>query len=94
MAEPLVNVPTVVSYSSLHQQFAEQNVDIPVPGAHGLLDVGAFKVFPQNRALLLAVFFTVEVFKVSSQDRVQQLLPLCGTVGGSASSACFRRADR
>ena len=30
MAEQLVEVPTVVSYSSLQQQTAEQIVDIPV----------------------------------------------------------------
>ena len=35
MAEQLVDVPTVVSYSSLQQQSAEQNVDIPVPGTRG-----------------------------------------------------------
>ena len=34
-AEQLVEVPTVASYSSLHKQSAEQNVDIPVPGTRG-----------------------------------------------------------
>ena len=33
LAEQLVEVPTVVSHSSLQQQFAEQNVVIPVPSA-------------------------------------------------------------
>ena len=32
LVEQLVEVPTVVSYSSLQQQLVEQNVDIPVPG--------------------------------------------------------------
>ena len=35
MAEQLVDVPTVVSYSSLQQLTAEQIVDIPVPGRAG-----------------------------------------------------------
>ena len=33
LVEQLVEVPTVVSYSFLQQQLAEQNVDIPVPSA-------------------------------------------------------------
>ena len=35
MAEQLVDVPTVVSYSTLQQLTAEQIVDIPVPGRAG-----------------------------------------------------------
>ena len=35
LAEQLVHVPTVVSYSSLQQLTAEQIVDIPVPGGGG-----------------------------------------------------------
>ena len=35
MADQLVDVPTVVSYSSLQQRSAEQIVDIPVPGCAG-----------------------------------------------------------
>ena len=34
-AELLVEVPTVVSHSSLQQQSAEQIIDIPVPGTRG-----------------------------------------------------------
>ena len=34
MAEQLVEVPTVISYSS-HQRSVEQHVDIPVPGGRG-----------------------------------------------------------
>ena len=34
-AEQLVEVPTVVSHSSLQRHSAEQNVDIPVPGTRG-----------------------------------------------------------
>ena len=34
-AEQLVEVPTVVSLSSLQQQSAEQIIDIPVPGTRG-----------------------------------------------------------
>ena len=34
-AEQLVEVPTIVSFSSLQQQTAEQIIDIPVPGRGG-----------------------------------------------------------
>ena len=35
LVEQLVEVPTVVSYSSLLQRTVEQHVDIPVPGSRG-----------------------------------------------------------
>ena len=44
LAEQLVEVPTVVSHF-LQQQFAEQNVDIPVPVARGWLDGGGLQDF-------------------------------------------------
>ena len=44
LAEQL-EVPTVVSQSFFQQQFAEQNVDISVPGARGLLDGGGLRGF-------------------------------------------------
>ena len=47
LAEQLVEVPTVVSHSSLQQQFVDQNVDIPVPGAL-CVSVEIFQVSPQN----------------------------------------------
>ena len=37
LVEQLVEVPTVVSYSSLSQRTVEQHVDIPVPGGRGRL---------------------------------------------------------
>ena len=37
MGEQLVEVPTIVPYSSLLQQTVEQHVDIPVPGGGGRL---------------------------------------------------------
>ena len=43
LAEQLVEVPTIISYSSL-QRPVEQHVDIPVPGG-GVRNVLAFKVF-------------------------------------------------
>ena len=43
LAEQLVEVPTVVSQSFLQQHVVEQNVDISVPGARGLLDGGGLQ---------------------------------------------------
>ena len=37
LVEQLVEVPTVVSYSSLLQRIVQQHVDIPVPGGRGRL---------------------------------------------------------
>ena len=42
VVEQLVEVPTVVSCSFLQQQLAEQNVDIPVPGARLRGDLQGF----------------------------------------------------
>ena len=54
LAEQLVEVPTVVSHSSLQLQFAEQNVDIPVPGARLRLrgDLPGFSPEQGSTALL------------------------------------------
>ena len=53
-AEQLMEVPTVVSYSSLQQLTAEQIVDIPVPGRDGGGARGGLQGFPpgQNSAAL------------------------------------------
>ena len=120
-AEQLVEVLTIISYSSLQLRDVEQTIDIPVPhdrggrgGGGGLQGfsqrqgatafrgaefvdipvpqgrggVEVFKVSPRNRAqqrfmdqiTLIFQFLTVvlegEVFKASSQDRVQLLLHL------------------
>ena len=88
MAEQLVEVPTIISYSSLLRT-VEQHVDIPVPGGEDPFLV--FKVFPldrvQQRCLPRDAFlsglwsrsltlFLVEVFMVLSQDTVHHLLTL------------------
>ena len=81
-AEQLVEVPTIVSFSSLHG-LMEQNADIPVPhrrGGRGGVEV--FKVYAQDRIQLRLVdpntltfqFREVEVFLVFAQDRIQQRL--------------------
>ena len=49
LAEQLVEVPTVVSQSFFQQLFADQNVDIPVPSARGLLDGGGLQGFSPGR---------------------------------------------
>ena len=46
MAEQLVDVPTVVTYSSLQQLTAEKIVDIPVPGRAGGGGRGGLQGFP------------------------------------------------
>ena len=79
LVEQLVEVPTVLSYSLLQQQTAEQIIDFPVPGRGGLVDV--FKVFPKDRvpqrlAVSRPSFLLVEVFKGFPKDRVPQRLPV------------------
>ena len=82
LVEQLVEVPTIISYSSL-QRTMEQNVDIPVPGGGGV-----FKVFFLNRVQQLcfllqnaflsglwsrSLIFPLEAFKIFAQDRVHPL---------------------
>ena len=52
-AEQLVEVLTVVSCSSLQQQSAEQNVDIPVPGTRG--DHGGLQGFHPRQSSTASV---------------------------------------
>ena len=69
LAEQLVEVPTIVSFSSL-QRIMEQTVDIPVP----LGDTQIFKVFSEDRVQQVSsrsLIFPVEVF--IAQDRVHLL---------------------
>ena len=78
-AEQLVEVPTVLSYSSLQQLIGEQTVDIPVPGrAGGEGGVEVFKVsldrIQQRLLELIVLTFPVEVFKALAQARVQRLV--------------------
>ena len=46
LAEQLLEVPTIISFSSL-QRIVEQNVDIPVPGGGGRF--AGLQGFPMNR---------------------------------------------
>ena len=79
LAEQLVEVPTIVSWSLL-QRTVEQNVDTPVVGGSGA--GGGLPVFSQDSIFLLlqSRSFTiqllgrvlVEVFKVYTVDRVQK----------------------
>ena len=77
LAEQLVEVPTVLSYSSLQQLIVEQTGDIPVLGRAGGGGEEVFKVFldrVQQRLLeqivLTFQFRAVEVFKALAQERV------------------------
>ena len=82
-ADRLVEVPTIVSYSSLLQR-TFQFLGVGVDGAV----MEAFKVSPKDwvqqrfveQIPLTFRFHVVEVFKVSSQDRVQWLRPLLRTL--------------
>ena len=84
LAEQLVDVPTVLSLSSLQQLIAEQVVDIPVPGRAGGEGVEVVKVSSQDRIQLRLTsskpltfqFRAVKIFKALAQDRVHQLLHL------------------
>ena len=82
MAEQLVEVPTIISYSMLRT--IEQTMDIPVPRVRGEV-AEVYKVFIQDRVFQQRVwsrslnfqFLSVggrelEVFKVFSLDRIQQ----------------------
>ena len=76
--EQLVEVPTIVSFSSL-QRIAEQNVDIPVVGGSGT-GGGLSGFLPgQNYSMTASRSLTiqflagvsVEIYKVFPQDRVR-----------------------
>ena len=90
LAEQLVEVPTIISYSSL-QRTVEQHVDIPVPdgggpisGLQGFspLDRVQQRRLPPRNACLSGLWsrsltlFQVDVFMVLSQDKVHLLLTL------------------
>ena len=79
LAEQLVEVPTIVSFSWL-QLGMEQNVDIPVPGRGGRLAglQGSLPGQSSTERLLLSgsLTFLVEVLKVLALDRVRQRLLL------------------
>ena len=72
MVEQLVDVPTVLSYSSLQQLIAEQTVDIPVPGRAGGGGCGGLEGF-------LGQGLTAS----SGADRVDIPVPRSGGLQGS-----------
>ena len=62
MVEQLVDVPTVVSYSSLQQLTAEQIVDIPVPGDDGGGERGGLQgSLPRQNSAAVHVEQTVDI---------------------------------
>ena len=69
LAEQLVEVPTVLSYSSLQQLIVEQTVDIPVPGRAGGGGRGGLQGYPGQSSTAsleqIVLTFPVEVFKGS-----------------------------
>ena len=86
LAEQLVEVPTIISFSSL-QRTVEQNVDIPVPGRGGrIAGLQGFLPGQGSTALLFlknvllsglwsrSLIFPVEAFKIFFQDKVHPLL--------------------
>ena len=83
-AEQLVEVPTIISYSSL-QRTVEQNVNIPVPGRGGQ-QVGLQGFLPRQRST--AVHASLER---SSERIVEQIVDSRVLAGGfSASSSSSR----
>ena len=83
VVEQLVEVPTIVRYSSLQQRSAEQVVDIPVPRGRGrrrqVFSLGRLQQRWVEQSTLTFQFrevvgHAVEVLKVYTQDRVQQRL--------------------
>ena len=96
-AEHLVDVPTIVSFYSLHGR-VEQTVDIPVSRGCGGLSVGkVFKVYALERIqqrlveqnTLTLQFRAVKVFKVLARDRFQLLHPLTHVVLRMRLLLCF-----
>ena len=81
-AEQLVEVPTAVSFCSLQQQSAKQNVDIPVPGTRG--DMEVIKVFTQDKIRCSALFEQIVDIPVGGVP--QDFLPDSGLAASSAVS--------
>ena len=61
LAEQLVEVPTVLSYSLLQQRTAEQTIGFPVPGRGEVL-VEVFKASPRDRAQQRFVVLKTSIF--------------------------------
>ena len=83
--EQLVEVPTIISYSSL-QRTVEQNVDIPVPGGRGGQHVGLQGFLPRQRSTALHVSL-----ERSSERIVEQIVDSRVLGGGSSASSSSSR---
>ena len=83
-AEQLVEVPTIISYSSL-QRTAEQNVNIPVPGRGGQ-HVGLQGFLPRQRSTALQASQ-----ERSSERIVEQIVDSRVLGGGSSASSSSSR---
>ena len=70
-AEQLVEVPTVVSHSSLKQQSDEQTLDIPVPGREGSGSGGLRGFHPRQGSLQRTVEQIVDIRQLLPQFRVK-----------------------
>ena len=95
-AEQLVEVPTIVSFSSLQQLTDEQIVDIPVPGCGGG-GRGSFQgshpgqistAGVAEQIVDILVFLHVEVLKVFPQDRV-----CCSVLWSSSLTFLFQLVE-
>ena len=84
-AEQLVEVPTIISYSSL-QRTVEQNVNIPVPGGSGGQHVGLQGFLPRQCSTAL------HVSSERSSERIVEQIVDSRVLGGgfSASSSSSR----
>ena len=90
MVEHLVDVPTVVSYSSLQQLTAEQIVDFPVPGRAGGGERGGLQGFlPRQDSAAFYVEQTVDI-PVPRSGGLQGSRP---GQGSTASSSHVGAAD-
>ena len=78
-AEQLVEVPTIISYSSL-QRTVEQNVNIPVPGREGQ-HVGLQGFLPRQRST--AVHASLE----RSSERIAEQIVDSRVLGGGSSAS-------
>ena len=90
LAEQLVEVPTVLSYSSLQQLIVEQTVDIPVPGRAGGGGRGGLQGFPGQGSTASFGADRVDIPSGGLQgSRVQRLLQVFLITLGKGFFALF-----
>ena len=83
-AEQLVEVPTIVSYSSLHR-LVEQNVDIPVPHGHDRVGGGLLGLHPGQSS---TAFGGARYFPAATAEQIVDTpVPRGGGVPHPASSS-------